>query len=416
MLDDNTGVTAGASTAADSSASADTGGQEAINPTVQGTDLGTPAQPVAENVSGADAGVEGFGITEEELAQAPEQWRDKFKSLLGGYKSLEADHKPLRSWVEERGGIDYVRQDVEMVDKFYSPNHEDRTQFYQALAQDTAAFERFMMDVSTDPTVQERVLRNIDPQYLLQHVEQSGLLPEGYGSNIDPAVLATIPQELQEVFRSLPIGVQEQYADLSADVRNWNLRRDAQLYQSQKAEQQRGQQARQAQQQARQEAIHNHKAKVYNDVRSIIQSALAEKLPGSDEATNFVLNATEAALAQDPEGMALWNEIDSFIENGQMRELRQKLPLVIAKAKAIATQKAAWLNERESKARQFDELMRMGESVEDIMRYLSQVRGGQRQPGPGTTPAPTNGNVPKPDMLGQYDRANILSYHPAHRR
>lgn len=411
MLDESTGVTAGASTAADSSASADTGGQEAINPTVQGTDPGTPAQPVAENVSGADAGVEGFAISEEELAQAPEQWREKFKSLLGGYKSLEADHKPLKSWVEERGGMDYVRQDVEMVDKLFSANVEDRQQFYAALYQDQAAFGRFMTDVKTDPMVQREVLQAMNPQELLQYVEQAGLLPEGYGSYVDPAILASIPQELQEVFRSLPTGVQEQYAEMTPDVRNHQLRRDAYLHNSQKAERQRAQQQQQQQQQARMQAVNEQKTKVYQDVRSIIQSALAEKLPGSDEATSFVLNATEAALAQDPEGMALWNEIDSFIENGQARELRQKLPLIIAKAKQIATQKAAWLNERESKARQFDELMTKV-SQDEILTYIQRVRGGMKQPGPGTTPAPQNGHIPKPDMAGQYARENVLSYFP----
>lgn len=414
MLDESTGVTAGASTAADSSASADTGGQEAINPTVQGmngADPSTPAQPVAENVSGADAGVEGFAISEEELAQAPEQWREKFKSLLGGYKSLEADHKPLKSWVEERGGMDYVRQDVEMVDKLFSANVEDRQQFYAALYQDQAAFGRFMTDVKTDPMVQREVLQAMNPQELLQYVEQAGLLPQGYGSQIDPAVMATIPQELQEVFRSLPVGVQEQYADMEPDLRNWQLRRDAQLYNSQKAERERGQREQQQYQQQRAQAAQDAKVKTYNDVRSIIQQSLASIFPNNDQATNFVLSATETALYQSPEGAALWNELEACIEGGQTREVRQKLPLLIAKAKAVATEQAKWLNDRESKARQFDELMTKV-SQDEILTYIQRVRGGMKQPGPGTTPQPTNGHIPKPDMAGQYARENVLSYFP----
>lgn len=417
----STGVTAGASTAAGDSpslASADTGGQEATQPIVQGVNganPATPAQPVADNGNGADAGVGEFGVTEEELAQAPEQWRDKFKSLLGGYKSLEADHKPLKSWVEERGGLEYVQQDVEMASNLFSANAEDRYKAYATLAQDSAAFERFLTDVTTDPTVQERALQAMDPQALLQYVEQAGLLPEGYGSNIDPAVMATIPQELQEVFRSLPVGVQEEYAEMRPDLRNWNLRRDAQLYNQQKADQQRQQRERQQQQQQQAQAVQQQKAKVYQDVRSILQQSLAAVFPNNDEASKFVLRATETALYDSPEGAALWGELESMIESGQTRALREKLPLMIAKAKAVATQNAQWLNERESKARQFDELMRKA-SQEEILAYVNQMRGGMKQPSQGTTVQPTSGHVPSPDKVGQYASENVLAYHPLHQR
>lgn len=415
MLDESTGVTTGES-------ASPAGSESPVVPqTTAGADVNSDTggvQPQATVDSSAPPAADQIPENDDDLANLSETERTPLINQRNRIRELNkwrTEVEPVKSWIDERGGMEYVQQDVKMVDQLFSPNLEDRQQAYATLYQDSAAFERFMTDVTTDPGIQRRVLDTINPQALLQYVEQSGLLPEGYGSNIDPAVLATIPNELQEVFRSLPIGVQEQYAEMSADVRNWNLRRDAQLYQSQKADQERTQQARQAQQQARQQAVYEQKTKVYQDVRSIIHSALAEKLPGSDEGIGFVLNATEAALAQDPEGMALWNEIDSFIENGQMRELRQKLPLVIAKAKAIATQKAAWLNERESKARQFDELMRMG-NQDEMLAHVARMRGGMKQPGPGGTPQPSNGNVPKPDAVGQYDRANILSYHPAHRQ
>lgn len=414
MLDEstNTGVTTG-----DSASSAPS--ESAVVPQTTGADVnsntgmeGTP--PASTDESAAPPAADQIPENDDDLANLSETERTPLINQRNRIRELNkwrTDVEPVKTWVDERGGLDYVRQDVEMVDKLFSANVEDRQQFYAALYQDQAAFGRFMTDVKTDPMVQREVLQAMNPQELLQYVEQAGLLPEGYGSYVDPAILASIPQELQEVFRSLPTGVQEQYAEMTPDVRNHQLRRDAYLHNSQKAERQRAQQQQQQQQQARMQAVNEQKTKVYQDVRSIIQSALAEKLPGSDEATSFVLNATEAALAQDPEGMALWNEIDSFIENGQMRELRQKLPLIIAKAKQIATQKAAWLNERESKARQFDELMTKV-SQDEILTYIQRVRGGMKQPGPGTTPAPQNGHIPKPDMAGQYARENVLSYFP----
>jgi|SRR5262245_5541127 len=406
MPDDSTGVTAGAPTAPGSgldSGSADTGGPGASDPNAQGTDPGAPV--AVEDVNGADAGVGGFGISEEELSQAPEQWRDKFKSLLSGYKSLESDHKPLKTWVDQRGGLQYVQPDIEAFDGLFSENIESRQQAYaHVYNQDAGAFERIITDFATDPMVQRRAIENISPQALLQYVQELGLLPEQYSSNIDETVLQAIPAELQQVFRQLPAEVRDEYMLMQPGVRNWNLRRDAQLQNIQY------EQSRTANQQ-REQAQYEQKSKVYSDVRSIIQQSLAEKIPGNDQATQFVLQATETALYQSPEGAALWNELEAHIERGEARAVREKLPLLVTKAKAIATQQAVWLNERESKARQFDELMRLS-NYDDIIRHVNQLRGGMKQPGQGVTPQPTNGHIPKPEMAGQYDTANVLSYFP----
>jgi len=395
MPDDNQGVTAEASTANESglgSGSSDTGGQEA-NPTVP-----------SGNEGSVDAGAEDSpaNLTDDELANIPDQWRDRFSSLHKGYKSLEADHKPLKAWVDQRGGLDYVQTDVELMDKLFSENPDERREFYQGLYQDSAAFERFMSDITTDPGVQAAVLQNIDPNELLRYVEGMGLVPQN--STVDPGVLATIPQDLQEVFRLLPPAVQEEYALMQPAIRDWNLKRDAQIHYSQQREQQQAKQARD-------EAAYQQKSKVYNDVRSIIQQSLTQIFPANEQAMNFVLSATETALYQSEEGAALWNELEAMVDRGNVRGIREKLPLIVAKAKSIATQQATWLNERESKARQFDELMRLS-NYDDIIAHVNRLRGGMRQPSPGTTPQPNGNGLPKPDMAGQYDPANVLSYFP----
>jgi len=364
------------------------------------------------------AGGEEIPENDDDLSTLPETERTPLINQRNRIRELNkwrTEAEPIRSWVDQRGGLEYVQSDVKLVDQLFSENLEDRQQAYAALYQDSGAWGRFMTDIVTDPTVQREVLQNIDPQELLGYVQQSGLLPQGYGSNVDPAILATIPAELQEVFRSLPPEVQQDYAQMSDGMRNWNLKRDAQLYQGQQAERQRQQREQAAYQNQRLQAAHEAKTKTYNDVRSIIQSSLAEKIPGNAQATQFVLQATETALYQSAEGAALWNELDAHIDKGEMRAVQAKLPLLVARAKAEAVKVATWLNDTQSKARQFDELMRLG-SQEDVLRYLAQLRGGQKQPGPGTTPTPTNGSVPKPELLGEYDRANILSYHPAHRQ
>jgi hypothetical protein len=392
----NTGVTTEGSA---SSAAADSG-----SPVVpQTTDAQVDSTAETPIESAAPPAADQIPENDEDLANLSETERTPLINQRNRIRELNkwrTEVEPLKSWIDERGGLEYVRSDAELMDKLFSEKFEDRQQFYSNIAQDSVAFERFMTDVATDPTVQREVLNNMDPRELLSYVQQAGLLP----SNVDPAVRATIPNELQAVFNSLPPAVQDEYALMAPEVRDWNLRRDAQLYNIQHAE-------RQRQQQQRTHQAYEQKSKVYNDVRSIIQQALTEKIPGNDEATKFVLYATETMLYQSEEGAALWNELEAHIDGGEMRAVRQKLPLLVAKAKAIATQQAVWLNERESKARQFDELMRLS-NYDDIIKHVNQLRGGMKQPGPGTTPQPANGNVPKPDLAGQYARENVLSYFP----
>jgi hypothetical protein len=128
----NTGVTAGAPPAAESSpasAPADTGGQGAITsggePSTGTTPAqGTPPAAVAGDESSADAGTGEFQlpVTEEELAQAPEQWREKFTSLLQGYKSLETDHKTLKGQYQplaDYGDTGAIKSSLELLDGLY---------------------------------------------------------------------------------------------------------------------------------------------------------------------------------------------------------------------------------------------------------------------------------------------------------
>jgi len=404
----NTGVSTGESA---TSAGGDSGSP--VVPQTTGAEVDSNTETQVESSAPPAAGGEEIPENDDDLSALPETERTPLINQRNRIRELNrwrTEAEPGRNWIDQRGGLEYVQSDVQLVDHLFSENLEDRQQAYATLFQDSSAFERVKADFVTDPMIQREVWANSDPQEVLEYLRQGGHLPQGYGSNVDPAILATIPAELQEVFRSLPPEVQEDYAKMSDGMRNWNLRRDAQLYAGQKAEQQRQQREQQAYQNQRMQAAHEAKTKTYNDVRSIIQSALAEKIPGNDQATQFVLQATETALYQSAEGAALWNELDAHIDKGEMRAVQAKLPLLVARAKAEAVKIASWLNDTQSKARQFDEMMRMG-SQEDILRYLAQLRGGQKQPGPGTTPAPTNGNhMPKPELAGQYSRENILSY------
>ncbi len=413
MLDESTGVTpevSATSAGSESPVVPQTTESAVDNSTASGVQpqatVDSTAPPAADEIPENDDDL--ASLTETERTPLINQ-RNRIRELNKKWSGAE----PIVSLVEQRGGMDNVRSDLEMLDKLFSDNPQERQQGYAAFLQDSAVYDRFMTDIKADPMVRQEVLDSIEPQTLLRYMEQSGLLPQSYGS-IDPSTLG-IPAELQEVWRSHPPEVQDQYAEMSQQLRDWHLKRDAQLYNTQKAERQREQQAQQQQQQQRAQASYQQKTKIYNDVRSIVQQSLAEVFPGNEQAINFALSATETALYQSPEGAALWNELEGLIDSGQTRGLREKLPLIIAKAKAVATQQATWLNERESKARQFDELMRKA-SQDEILAYVNQMRGGMKQPSQGTTVQPGNGHVPSPEKVGQYANENILAYHPLHQR
>jgi hypothetical protein len=52
---------------------------------------------IGSEEGGLDAGAgEQVGFSEEEIETVPDEWREKFRSLLGGHKSLEADHRSLK--------------------------------------------------------------------------------------------------------------------------------------------------------------------------------------------------------------------------------------------------------------------------------------------------------------------------------
>ena len=369
--------------------------------------VGTPPASGADVSAAPPAADSGIPENDDDLASLSETERTPLINQRNRIRELNkwrTEVEPVKTWVDQRGGMDHIQADVQMVDQLFSPDLGTRQQFYQTIhSQDPAAFDRLIADVIDTPWVQERFLQSIDPQTVISYAQQAGYLPQD--SDADLAVAATIPNELQRVWNSLPAAVRADYGQMKPEMRNWNLQRDAKIYYAEQAERDRAQSERT-------EQAFQQKSKVYNDVRTIIQQALTEKIPGNQEAMNFVLQATETALYQSPEGAALWNELEHLIDTGQNRGLREKLPLIIAKAKQIATQQATWLNGMESKARQFDELMRLG-SYDDIIRYVNQVRGGMKQPGPGTTPQPTNGHGgPRPELAGQYDRDNIMSYFP----
>lgn len=336
---------------------------------------------------------------------------------------------------ERRAVVATVESNHKMVDSLYGQTPEARGQFFESLFQQSPeAYFRLENDLATNQRMTALVLREMgfdlpdgtmgltsEMQRAVDWLKSGSWRdqPRADASGADTALseetlglLNGFP-DLQAAYKTLD-KVGRAYADtLEGEQLGQFLRREKQAQDIQRSEADRHQREQQAFASQREQAVEETKQSTYHSVRNIVKESLAKIFPGNEEAQNLVIAAAESRLYSSEEGAALWNELEGFIEGGETRLLQAKLPQMIARARAIATETAKYLNERESKARQFDELMRMA-SPEEIMRYLTQARGAQTVMPAGSKVA-SNGNLsnmPDPTLAGKYEPANILSYWP----
>lgn len=362
--------------------------------------------------------------TDEDLANLSERERtplvaqrqrlrelNKYQAEAEAFKTSVA---PVADWVTQRGGGDpqaglaLVQADTQMVDALFAPDPQDRRGFYEALrTQDPQAFDRLIDDVSEADIVRDKIMQQLSNEQLMQIATERGL-------GLAPQDTDRPEDVPAEVWNAMAPQIREGFYDMTRAAQDWHLKDAAERQQWNTEQQQAKQQAEAKATQAYTQQVEKFKTETYTSIRSMVQQSLAQHFSNDKEGLNFVLNATETAVWSSPEGQALWGEIEALIEAGNERGFRQKMPLLVAQAKAVASKQADYFNGQQSKARQFDELMRLA-SQEEILAYVARLRGGQKQPAPGTGLPRANGqrdSRPDPSKAGQYDRDNVKSYWP----
>lgn len=427
----------------------------------------SPAAEAQDNFTGETAGqqpvatTEGAGTapavaeTDPDEGIQPESFSDeKARNAFIHLRQAKTDAKELRGVVdpvfteaarsfgidwnaatpdERRAVVAAVESNHKMVDSLYGTTPEARGEFFETLyRQSPEAYFRLEKDLAQNARMTALVLREMGfdlpdgTRGLTAEMQQAmDWLKSGTWRNQprteqtgDSAVseetlglLNGFP-ELQDAYKKLD-KVGRTYADTLEGEQLGNfLRRERQYQTAEHAEAERQKREDQAQREQFTQAVEERKQSTYQNVRSIVKDSLAKIFPNNERALNLVLSAAESELYSSPEGAALWEELEGLIENGEQRLLQAKMPQMIAKARAIATETAKYLNERESKARQFDDLMRLT-TPEEIMRFITTARGSQTVMPAGSRP--TNGdrpNMPDPSLAGKYEPANIISYFP----
>lgn len=374
---------------------------------------------------------------------ADEKARQAFIAMRQGLKEMEAfksSQEPVATWLQQRAqalGIDpsqpdavqtvfeMTQTDIGLVDRMYSADDAVRREFHQTFyQQDPEAYQRFVGDIIADPNVQVNLLTQlgVDENDIpdLVNALSSGSWKEAVQtvqSDINEVTLSDLSDwpQLQEVYKSLPPhkrAIADSIYDRNQLADYVNEQARLQEVERRQIEWQRQQE--QAKEAERRQQIQSRKKGAYDTVRGAVENALKAIFPHDPTGLKLVLSAAESELYSSPEGATLWNELEAMIETGQTREFQLKLPLMISKAKIMATEQAKYLSGQAEKARQFDELMRFG-SAEEIMNYLNQVRGKQAVLKPGTQPVPNGRQMPQPKAAGQYERANVLALWPGDR-
>lgn len=341
-----------------------------------------------------------------DAASLPEEASTAYNALKGDYDTLtgyKTEAEPVLSWVNERGGREAVEADVKLVDAAFSPDPEVRGSFFQTIYdQSPEAFNRIVGDITDNQYAQVAVLQKLglDPEHIeayRQVTTNGGALPETMQpseSVVDLAFLESLKPELRAVFKTLPQKVQEDYALRDPEVANWDLQQVAAAHAERQRQAAAQQQATTERESQRQQQIATAQKETYTRARNIVQESLAKAFPGDTVIPNIIASAVETELFDSPEGAAQWARLAEMIAKGETRNVKAELPLMIAKAQAMATEKSKHLAALYADARKW--------------RESQQKENPRTEPGYGDQVG--RGQVEKVNGAGGYRPENVFSY------
>lgn len=354
-------------------------------------------------------------------------------------KDYRAAVDPLFAGAAQQWGVDWsqatpeqreaivrsVEADHQMVNSLYADTPDARMKFFTDLsAQSPEAYKRIEADLASNMRMQALCLAELGckPEELDEVVswiqsgawrDQKAATPEKAEESVNQQTLDDIADpRRQQIYKDLPAHKRQIADKLFDNALDAYLDEQEGLLASERDAAEKAKRDAEARAESQRQAVEQSKVRAYESVRGLVQQSLAKLFPNNEAALNLVLSAAEQRLYGTPEGAALWRELEGYLERGEVRAFQNKLPLMIAKARVIADEVAKPVNEMEDKARQFDELMRLG-SPEQVMAFIAQARGKQTPIQPGHQP-PSNGHtsLADPGRAGQYDPANVVSYFP----
>jgi hypothetical protein len=245
------------------------------------------------------------------------------RQLAKESKRQAAELKQQMAQLEQFGGMEGVSQTMGLVNDLLTNPQQGIGNFLNSLYnQAYPSYEHLVNSVIT---------ANAD--YAIEQLQQAGKLPDTQqrAGSIDSETLATIPEHLRQIAKSLPADVLYNLLDQPEDVRNYNLERELKLSnldssQRQAQEQQWRQQTQQAQAQGQESAT-----KLASQLESAHFSEMSKWKPfgPDDDSSNQVIykmafqGALDALLADQKFGQ-MHTDAFSLLANAPMRRLRNE--------------------------------------------------------------------------------------------
>lgn len=329
MEDFSTSVSADSSSAteispAGASASNEGYGTDTTTSQPDATLAAPEAAPVADEsaTEPPDGSAAASPVVPEDDSDLEETGAEGIRSLRQAYRTLESDHrsaKPIVETVEQLGGLDVVVPSTEMVNAIFGDNPVN---FWSSLYNESPEATARLVD-----TVMQTW-----PDYVMQKAAEMNLIPQAtpspapVSSPVDPAKLASIPEQFQALYQSLPDEVREEIDLMGEQARDFTLEKYAQadIAARQAAEVARGYEAQREQQ------FQQAKASLENDLRQAVWSGVEKQLsdklkftgdPKTDGMLVGMLRAfAEQELSSDPSVQPISAKTWEHIEKLERRQ------------------------------------------------------------------------------------------------
>lgn len=404
MDDFSTSVDASSSLATETSpadASVSTEGYDSTTTSQPDGDLfPTDAAPVADGHEGepTDGSAAAPPVVPEDDSDLEETGAEGIRSLRQAYRTLESDHrnaKPVVETVEQLGGLNVVTQSAQMVGAIFS---ENPVEFWSSLYNESPEATARLVD-----TVMETW-----PDYVMQKAAELNLIPKGaveappVSSPVDPARLASIPEQYRDLYASLPDEVREEVDLMGDQARDFTLEKYAQ---AEVASQRAAEVARGLEEQ-RQQQLQQARGSLMEDLRKAVWSGVEKQLsdklkftgdPKTDEMIVGMFRVfAEHELTNDPSVQPISAKAWEHVEQLERRQ-------AFGMAAQLQAHAANRLN---------GYISAMGKVFDGYRRFLELQRNEatnrrEAPKGAGNAALPQNGNRALPANAGEFSPENL---------
>lgn len=228
---------------------------------------------------------------------------------------------------EQYGGFEGVQEGLDLMAKLFNatPETGGTVPVLQALFDGAyPVYEQLVNDIARS-----------NPDFVIAKLQKSGLLPANLNPQpsaaLDAETLATIPEHLRDVAKSLPANVMDDLLLQPEEVRNWTLEREHKLQQMDAAQRQQAEQQWQQRTESAQKEGYESVVNLSNQYEQAHYAQLAKWSPFGADAHESnsriyesVVEGAMATLLKDQKFAQMYADARNLLSSAPMRRLRNE--------------------------------------------------------------------------------------------